>query len=83
MSMRLWRIEDLEQALIDKGCKQISGWNDRVCGRWWALPDGRWFLVPFPEEPDENGNSGNPLKCRYPGFVVDDIFGMLGFDPLP
>lgn len=80
MAMRLWRIEEIEARLDQAGCSPVSGWDDRVCGRWWSRPDGKWFLVPFPEEPDQEGNTANPLECRYPDYIVDDIFRVLRLD---
>lgn len=84
MSLRLWRIEELEAALLARGCVQATGWDDRYWGRWWSHPIGnRWILVPYPEEPDENGDASNPMNCRYPEFVLDELFAAHDLDPLP
>lgn len=81
MALRLWRIEEIEHALEKQGCVKQSGWNDRIAGRWWSLASGRWFLVPYPEEPDEDGNASNPLLCRYPDYIVTDLFEAHGLTP--
>jgi hypothetical protein len=83
MALRLWRIDELQAKLEERGCVPISGWDERFQGRWWKHPvGGRWFLVPLPEEADENGSTNSLMNCRYPEFVLDELFAAVDLGPL-
>jgi hypothetical protein len=59
--MRLYTAEEFEDELFRRGCTKTEETHD--FGHIWQGPDGRYFLVPHPEEP----------HGRYPDWMLDDL----------
>ena len=60
MAMRLLSPNDFYHELERRGCRTTDG--KFPFGRFWQGPDGRYFLVPPPEE-----------DGRYPDWMLDDL----------